>query len=147
MKSKNDTALQRSSFYLFLPSRFNQAVSSARWRVHLPSRRQMSYNQVPYLTGLFLNTKFYSCTKLYTAISCWKHQFPELGTQHFFRFASRQRQRNNVKRLSRQATTRQILALGSRNNVFRENATATTIFSDNRLATIIFSHNGPATTI
>ena len=43
-------------------------------------------------------------------------------------FALRQRQRDNVHRLSRQATTRQILASRSRDNVFRDNATATTIF-------------------
>ena len=35
--------------------------------------------------------------------------------------ASRQRQRDNVKMLLQQATTRQILASGSRDNVFRDN--------------------------
>ena len=36
-------------------------------------------------------------------------------------FASRQRHRDNVKRLSGQATMRQILAAGSRDNVFHNN--------------------------
>ena len=43
-------------------------------------------------------------------------------------FFASQRQRNNALKLSRQATTRQIIASGSHNNVFRDNATATTYF-------------------
>ena len=43
-------------------------------------------------------------------------------------FASGQRQPDNIKRLSRQGTTQQILASGSCDNVFRDNTTETTIF-------------------
>ena len=61
--------------------------------------------------------------------------FPELGTRKYF--ASRQRQRDNVHKLSRQAITRHILASRSRDNVFRDNETATTILSDNMHAATI----------
>ena len=62
---------------------------------------------------------------LVTKLIFKKAEKQSLARDNFF--ASRQRQHDNVLRLLRQATTRQILASWRRDNVFPDNVTATTI--------------------